>query len=127
MFEENNEDIDAFNNMIANSHDIIQTFGTDQEGLLSFGEDITIYKIYALAVQRSLGATDGFMLKIGDSEIDCSDGQIRFYTDLPSTIIEKERGLVVDLYARIEGLGSSSKLGKFTLGYSIIGQGEDTN
>lgn len=84
-----------------------------------------IYKTYLLRVQRDMNAdeNDEFNLTLTDGDgvttvIDCSDGQIRTYSDLdPLVTYEKDKGLHLDIYARVYIDDQSSQVTAFARNY----------
>ena len=136
------EGIDVFAEMINASDDVLfsapmgTTLYNKDNGILVDRDDetgelitTTIYKTYTLVVRKDINATytdpKEYILTLGEEQIDCSDGQIRYYYNLdPSIAYEKGLGLHLDIYARIQIEGASSNLGHFILGKSRLKQGE---
>ena len=133
------EGIDVFAEMINASEDILfsapmgTTLYNEDNGILVDRDDetgklitTTIYKTYTLVVRKDINAiyTDPkeYILTLGKEQIDCSDGQIRYYYNLdPSITYEKGLGLHLDIYARVQTEGASSNLSQFILGKSRLG------
>lgn len=133
------EGIDVFAEMINASEDILfsapmgTTLYNEDNGILVDRDDetgelitTTIYKTYTLVVRKDINAiyTDPkeYILTLGEEQIDCSDGQIRYYYNLdPSITYEKGLGLHLDIYARVQTEGASSSLSQFILGKSRLG------
>lgn len=105
------------------------------EGILNykeFGSDeiqtLRVFQTYILIVSKdpnyiSENAQD-YELKIGDTTIDCRDGQIRYFYNIPETeLYDKGLGLHLDIYAKVQNSGVSSRLGQFILGQSRLAQG----
>lgn len=132
---EESKGIDDFAKLVETSEDVLisapcgTTLYGDENAVLIDPETkkiTTIYKTYILVVRRDMNATytdpTAYNLTLGDSVIDCSDGQIRYYDDLnPDIHYEKGLGLHLDIYARILDENASSKLGRFILGISKLG------
>ena len=132
------EGVDAFAEIINASEDILfsapmgTTLYNEDNGILVDRDDetgeliTTIYKTYTLVVRKDINAiyTDPkeYILTLGKEQIDCSDGQIRYYYNLdPSITYEKGLGLHLDVYARVQTEGASSNLSQFILGKSRLG------
>lgn len=105
------------------------------EGILDYKENgsdeiqtLRIFQTYTLIVSKdpsyiSENAQD-YELKIGDTIIDCSDGQIRYFYNIPETeLYDKGLGLHLDIYAKIQNSDASSKLRQLILGQSHSAQG----
>lgn len=105
------------------------------EGILNYKEigsdeiqTLRVFRTYILIVTKdpnyiSENAQD-YELKIGDTTIDCSDGQVRYFYNIPETeLYDKGLGLHLDIYAKIQNSGVSSRLGQFILGQSRLAQG----
>lgn len=82
-------------------------------------------KIYAITIRSNRLPSpqgDSHKVVINGTTIDVSDGQIRWYTDLPiGTSIIKGDQVRIDLYACLDNAAMSSKLGWFVLGESTLG------
>ena len=138
---EDNFGKDDFENIVTNSENILFSApagyvlrNAEGTGILNYKEEdsneiktLEIYKTYILVVSKdinyiSTNPEEDYKLTIGRENINCSDGQIRYYYNLDSsTIYEKGLGLHLDIYARIQIEGMSSILGKFILGKSRLG------
>ena len=138
---EDNFGKDDFENIVTNSENILFSApagyvlrNAEGTGILNYKEEdfneiktLEIYKTYILVVSKdinyiSTNPEEDYKLTIGSENINCSDGQIRYYYNLDSSIIyEKGLGLHLDIYARIQSEGMSSVLGKFILGKSKLG------
>ena len=86
---------------------------------------VTFYKTYMLVVRKDPNSTStDYTFTLNNQDIDCSDGQIRYYYDIgPDDKYEKGLGLHVDIYAKVNKLSltSSNELGKFILNTSKLG------
>ena len=84
---------------------------------------IKIYNIYTVIVSKDVNnvssVPEDYRCTIGDSIIDCSDGQLRYYYN--QIISKKGKALHLDIYARIEIPNESSKLSQFILNKSKLG------
>ena len=138
---EDNFGKDDFENIVTNSENILFSApagyvlrNAEGTGILNYKEEdsneiktLEIYKTYILVVSKdinyiSTNPEEDYKLTIGSENINCSDGQIRYYYNLDSSVIyEKGLGLHLDIYARIQSEGMSSVLGKFILGKSKLG------
>lgn len=138
---EDNFGKDDFENIVTNSENILFSApagyvlrNAEGTGILNYKEEdsneiktLEIYKTYILVVSKdinyiSTNPEEDYKLTIGSENINCSDGQIRYYYNLDSSVIyEKGLGLHLDIYARIWSEGMSSVLGKFILGKSKLG------
>lgn len=130
---------DAFAEMVNASEDVLfsapigTTLYNEDNGILVDRDEktnelitTTIYKTYTLIVKKDINAIytnpGDYILQLGEEQIDCSDGQVRYYYNLdPSVKYEKGLGLHLDIYARIQIEGASSRLGQFILGKSRLG------
>lgn len=86
----------------------------------------TIENIYAMSIEKVESAEytrADYLFTLNGSTIDCSDGQIRYYSDIKGPInvnqIRKGKGLHVNFYGIINA--TSSELGHFILGVSKLG------
>ena len=138
---EDNFGKDDFENIVTNSENILLSApagyvlrNAEGTGILNYKEEdsneiktLEIYKTYILVVSKdinyiSTNPEEDYKLTIGSENINCSDGQIRYYYNLDSSVIyEKGLGLHLDIYARIQSEGMSFVLGKFILGKSKLG------
>lgn len=102
------------------------------EGILDYKEigsdeiqTLRVFQTYILIVSKdpsyiSENAQD-YELKIGDTIIDCSDGQVRYFYNIPETeLYDKGLGLHLDIYAKVQNSGVSSRLGQFILEQSGV-------
>lgn len=138
---EDNFGKDDFENIVTNSENILFSApagyvlrNAEGTGILNYKEEdsneiktLEIYKTYILVASKdinyiSTNPEEDYKLTIGSENINCSDGQIRYYYNLDSSVIyEKGLGLHLDIYARIQSEGMSSVFGKFILGKSKLG------
>lgn len=99
---------------------------------------INIYKTYTMTVRKDPNyvlkdneKTDAYILKFFNkdnnsliSEIDCNDGQIRYFNDINANLLyEKGAGLTMDIYACVGSQEdfNSSILSSFILNSSVLG------
>lgn len=118
---------DDFKKIIDNSYDGVKTYPIVENGTSTSELDLThVRKIYAITVRSDPPSItpqgNSHTIIINGESIDVSDGQIRWYTDLPiGTSIIKGDQVRIDLYACLDNAAMSSKLGWFVLGESTLG------
>ena len=131
--------IDEFNEMVENSENVLFSIpagytiqyhpsnitGDTLDYLDQYNNivaSIKIYNIYTVIVSKDVNnvssVPEDYRCTIGDSIIDCSDGQLRYYYN--QIISKKGKALHLDIYARIEIPNESSKLSQFILNKSKL-------
>ena len=105
------------------------------EGILDYKEinsdelqTLRIFQTYVLIVSKDPSYisenTQDYELKIGDTIINCSDGQVRYFYNIPEAeLYDKGLGLHLDIYAKVQNSDASSRLGQFILEQSRLSQG----